>query len=307
MQPLRRYKSFISDNERWAGFEFRPDDIVISTPPKAGTTWMQALCAMLIFDSVELPARLSTLSPWFDMNLHAPDDMRAALAAQQHRRFIKTHTPLDGLPYDERVTYVCVGRDPRDVGMSTVHHMRNTKVETVVATRAGAVGLDDLTELGAPPPPDIAADAAAYFRLWMEEEDSRYMMSTLAGVLHHLDTFWERRDAPNVALFHYSDLSADLPGQLRRLAAALDIDVDDDRVAAYAAAGSFGEMKARADVLVPNAEEAIWHSNDAFFRSGTAGGWREVLSPDDLARYEERVGALLSPPVARWAHGGGSL
>ena len=41
-----------------------------------------------------------------------------ALAAQRHRRFIKSHTPLDELPFDAQVSYVCVGRDPRDVGIS---------------------------------------------------------------------------------------------------------------------------------------------------------------------------------------------
>lgn len=35
---------------------------------------------------------------------------------------IKTHTALDGLPWDDRVTYVCVGRDPRDVALSWDNH-----------------------------------------------------------------------------------------------------------------------------------------------------------------------------------------
>ena len=49
------------------------------------------------------------------MLTRALDDVVADLDAQTHRRFIKTHTPLDGLPHDPRVTYIGVGRDPRDV------------------------------------------------------------------------------------------------------------------------------------------------------------------------------------------------
>src|SRR5205823_8225322 len=118
MGELRRYRTIVMDSARWWGFEFRPGDIVISTPPKCGTTWTQMLCALLIFDSTDFYAPLSEISPWLDMQLYDPEQVARSLAEQRHRRFIKTHTPLDGLPYDERVTYVCVGRDPRDVFVS---------------------------------------------------------------------------------------------------------------------------------------------------------------------------------------------
>ena len=97
-----RYRSLIQDNARWDGFEFRPSDIVISTPPKCGTTWTQMLCALLIFDGPEFPAPLSQLSPWLDQTIRPLDEVCAAYDAQQHRRFIKTHTPLDGLPLHRR-------------------------------------------------------------------------------------------------------------------------------------------------------------------------------------------------------------
>src|SRR4051812_32156946 len=132
------------DSSRWWDFQFRAGDIVISTPPKCGTTWTQMLCALLIFDSHEFYAPLSQISPWFDMSLYSPAEMAATLAAQEHRRFIKTHTPLDGLPYDDGVTYVCVGRDPRDAHMSWAHHMANLDFDVFIKTREAAVGLDDL-------------------------------------------------------------------------------------------------------------------------------------------------------------------
>ena len=69
--------------------------------------------ALLVFQAPDLPAPLTTLSPWLDMAVRPVEQVHAHLEAQSHRRFIKTHTPFDGLPYDERVTYLCVGRDPR--------------------------------------------------------------------------------------------------------------------------------------------------------------------------------------------------
>lgn len=129
MTALRHYKNPVYDSARWAGFRFRDGDIVISTPPKCGTTWMQTLCAMLVLDSVTFDRRLEEISPWLDMQNKTLASVVASLEAQQHRRIIKTHTPIDGLPYDERVTYVCVGRDPRDVALSFEHHMANLDMD----------------------------------------------------------------------------------------------------------------------------------------------------------------------------------
>src|SRR5215475_10640173 len=93
---------------------------------KCGTTWTQMICALLILQEPELPLPSDTLSPWIDMVTRARTDVFADLEAQTHRRFIKTHTPLDGIPSDPVVTYICVGRDPRDVGLSMDRHIGNT-------------------------------------------------------------------------------------------------------------------------------------------------------------------------------------
>jgi len=61
-----RYQSPDEDSARWLGFPFRDGDIVISTRSKTGTTWAQMICALLIFQTPELPAPLAQLSPWLD-------------------------------------------------------------------------------------------------------------------------------------------------------------------------------------------------------------------------------------------------
>ena len=97
-----RYQSPDEDSARWLGFPFRDGDIVISTRSKTGTTWVQMICALLIFQTPELPAPLGQLSPWLDHLIAPREQVYARLAAQQHRRIIKTHTPLDGIPLDPR-------------------------------------------------------------------------------------------------------------------------------------------------------------------------------------------------------------
>jgi aryl sulfotransferase len=298
MTGLPRYRTVVSDSALWADFRFRTGDVVISTPPKCGTTWMQMLCALLIFDTADFGRPLTEISPWLDAVTYDTAAISALLESQEHRRFVKTHTPLDGLPFEPGVTYVCVGRDPRDVMLSFEHAMANIHP---VAIASG--GLDP--QVGGPP----SEDPLERFWSWADAEFTRESPSfgvTLANLVHHVRTFWDRRDDPQVALFHYADLKADLPGQLRRLATVLSIEVSRQRLEQLAAAASFERMRHRADELAPGVDANLWRSNKDFFRSGTNGQWQDLLDPGAIDRYTRRVGELAPPDLAQWLHTGRS-
>ena len=157
--PRVHYRTLISDSARWDGFVFRPGDIVISTPAKCGTTWMQMICALVVFQTATFDRSLDLISPWLDMLTRDVVDVIGTLDAQSHRRFIKSHTPFDGLPHDDEVTYITVGRDPRDVALSCDNHMANTVVVALFGARENAVGLDDIADLiAAGPPPRAVAE-----------------------------------------------------------------------------------------------------------------------------------------------------
>jgi aryl sulfotransferase len=304
-QTLRpRYRSIIADSGRWDGFAFRPGDVVISTPPKCGTTWTQMLCALLIFDGPAFPAPLGEVSPWLDMCNRPLAEVMAALNAQTHRRFIKTHTPLDGLPLHPDVTYLVVGRDPRDVAISYEHHAANLDFDRFLELRAAAVGNADLAEL--PPRRVPSEDPVERFRAFIVEE-TQISPPTLGSVLHHLDTGWQRRRDPNVALFHYADLTADLAGEMLRLARVLGIPCSAERARELVPEASLARMRERAVDDAPLASPGTrgsWKDPRAFFRSGGFGEWRARLSAADLTAYDARVAALAGPDLAAWAHGG---
>ncbi len=303
-----RYRTFMFDNTRWDDFEFRADDIVISSSPKCGTTWTQMLCALLIFQDSHFARPLTEISPWLDQQTGKLDTVLATLEAQQHRRFIKTHTPLDGLPIDDRVTYLCVGRDPRDVFVSMDHHWTNMDMDAVLHAREAAVGNSDAEELLAKTSmvnrPD---DALERFRAWIDNDlPPEQVASSLRAALHHVDTFWTQRDRDNVALFHYADLEADLVAEMERLAVVLEIEMSAERVRELAVAAGFDEMKGRAGELAPNVDIAIWRDMSDFFHQGQSGQWRALLADEDLAHYWTRVRELATPDLADWSHHGGS-
>jgi hypothetical protein len=121
-QRTHIYQNHALDSLRWDSVALRDDDIVVATSYKAGTTWMQGIVANLIFSGQELPAPLFEMSPWVDVRIIPIESVVTQLEQQAHRRFIKTHLPLDGLRYDRRLKYVYVGRDARDVFMSFWNH-----------------------------------------------------------------------------------------------------------------------------------------------------------------------------------------
>ena len=307
-QPTVRYQNFMSDSARWDGFEFRAGDIVISTPAKCGTTWTQMICALLIFQSQEFPAPLDAMSVWLDSFMYPRERLVADLAAQRHRRFIKTHTPLDGLPRADGVSYLCVGRDPRDAAISWDNHARNLNLEAILAMRAATVGSQPPGAAGGGPPPAAPAvpDPSAppsteldRFWAWADDPD---MSTGLAALLHHLTTFWRERHAPDVVLLHYDDLKQDLAGQMRQLAGRLGIEVPEERWPQLVRWATFETMRGNADVLTPEID--IWQDPVRFFHRGSSGQWRALLDHDDLVRYQARVRQLAESDVVEWVHRG---
>ena len=287
-----RYQSPDEDSARWLGFPFRDGDIVISTRSKTGTTWVQMICALLIFQTAELPAPLAQLSPWVDHLIAPREQVYAELAAQEHRRFIKTHTPLDGIPLDPRATYIVTARDPLDMAVSLYHQGAN-------------IDRERLRQLTGEPEPAEPRPVPRPLHDWLirwiaREDDPREYPDSLPGVMRHLADAWARRDEPNVLLVHYDDLSADLAGQMRWLAGQLGIAVAEETWSSLVRAASFEAMRGRADQFVPTA--GIFKDNAAFFRRGTSGAGREILTADELAAYDARVAQLAPPDLLAWLH-----
>lgn len=304
------------DDGRWRGFRFRAGDIVISTPRKSGTTWMQMICALLIFQTPDLPAPLWRLSPWLDAPEVRPEDVDAQLAAQRHRRFIKTHTPLAGIPSDDRVTYVVTARHPADAFVSMYHQDRRNGPPPPPGRSAAPGPARHPWPPGSPPPPhgppphrppprapEVSPDELHGALLeWIGgDDDSRRHPASLPATMRHLAGAWARRADPNVVLVRYDDLLSGLERQMRRLADRLGIAVAAATWPALVEAATFQRMRVRDDLLRPPPPE-VAADNALFFRRGTSGAAREILSADEMAWYHARVARLAPPEMIAWLH-----
>lgn len=303
MTPLpaltRTYQNHHLDSTRWQRYAPRDGDVVISTSIKAGTTWMQTIVAQLVFPDGELPGPLSEVSPWLDARIAPADPLFAAIDAQTHRRFFKSHLPLDGLPYYPNVRYIMVGRDPRDVFMSLWNHYSNyTPAAYQIANETpGRVG---------DPLPVCDGDIRGMWRQWISrggfawEQDGWPFWSHL----HHAQSWWDWRHLPNVLLVHFNDLLADLPGEMRRVAAHIGAEVPEPHWPRMVEAATFAAMRENADKIFPMANVLWTCGSQALVNKGTNGRWREVLTDEDLALYAPAMARALSPDCARWLEAG---
>jgi len=299
---VRRYQGYVVDSARWERFVFRDDDVVISTPAKCGTSWMQTIVGMMLLDRIDLGAPISTISPWLDMLIYTDEEIFRLLDEQRHRRFMKTHTPLDGVPWIPSVTYVTLTRHPLDAALSYRDHvtnMREGRLETL-RTAAGASeyrwqsAFDD-----EPEEPD------EYLRWFIDNhvEPTGSGPYGLADYCNQVRTYWEARADPNVHLFHYTDLWNDLDDEMRRVAAVLGVEVDERRWPAFVEAAGLDSMRSRAGVTAPNAHSEIWVSPERFFRVGGTRDWGSLLDDSDIAHFHERLRELAGD-AAEWAlHG----
>ena len=276
------YLGPITDTSRWENFQHRPDDIFVCTPPKCGTTWTQAICAMLVFGKVDHGTQPGVISPWIDAQFAPIDDYLQQVEAQTHRRYIKTHTPLDGIPYFPECTYLVVFRDPRDVFFSMLNHRDNmTDAELAFSTF--------------PSGPSAFADWLA-----REGEPGTWDLQALSAFVQFFKTYWQYRDLPNIHVFHYSDMKRDLKCAIAAMARALGVEVDDALLTEMSDAATFENMKRSAEQFAPESGTGLWKKEADFFANGSNAQWQGALSEDELAAFDARLAELLPPDEAHW-------
>jgi aryl sulfotransferase len=294
---LKQPRSRVFDAARWAGYRPRPDDIIIGTYSKCGTTWTQHIVGLLVFGNSE-PRGVFEMSPWPDFRLILPEGAVWPIAeAQTHRRFFKTHLPLDALPLYESVKYIHVARDGRDAAMSLHNHLANFN--------AAALEKIDQVSLGDPKFgdrfPRASKDAAEFFHKWVRDDVGEIEAVTFLPLEC---SYWAERKRPNVLLVHYNDLKKDLSAEMRRIASFLEIDISESVWPGLIEAAGLEAMRKNGDKIVDFAA-ALWDGGSSrFLYKGTNGRWQDIVAKADLAIYDDRVKAAFTPTLARWAESG---
>ena len=295
-ERTREYRNHHLDSTRWDRYVVRDDDVFITTAYKAGTTWTQRIMAALILGPGRLYASLNDLSPWIDARFMGPlEPILAKLEALEHRRFVKSHLAADGLRFFPEAKYIVVGRDTRDVFMSLYNHYAGYTDFAYALFNDGDRPGPEL-----PRCPDSPRDLWPRWIAegWFEWEPDGWPFWSHS---HHLATWWDVRDLPNVLFVHYADLKADTEAEMRRIAAFCDIAVAEDTWPELVASVGFDAMR---DEARESSMNVVFEGGaDRFYFKATNGRWRDVLTDDDLAPYE-RGAAKLDPDLRYWLEHG---
>ncbi len=282
------------DSTIWNEFQFRSDDIIIATYAKSGTTWMQQMIAQMLYGP-DPELEVAEMSPWLDLRVPPKAVKLPVVEAQTHRRFLKTHLPVDALVFSPKAKYLYIGRDGRDVVWSLHNHHVNANSSWYEALN------DTPGRVGAPilrPPSDIRQ----YWKEWLAHDGYPFW-----PFWDNVRTWWAIRDLPNVLFLHYANLKRDMPGQMRQIANFLDISIDETRWDTILEYCSFTWMKQHATKSVPLGG-AFWDAGaQVFIHKGVNGRWQQTLTENDVLAYEDRAVRELGAECARWLATGDGL
>ena len=279
-------QTWAMDSTYWNDFKFRDDDIIIATWAKSGTTWLQQIVAQLIFkgDTHGLP--IGEMSPWVDFRL-PPLEARDDLEEQTHRRFLKTHLPIEALVYSPKAKYIYIARDGRDCIWSLFnhHHALNDMFY-------GAI--NSIPDFGTPLGRPDTDDPRQYFLDWFNDKTLWW------SFWENIRGWWAVRDLPNLHFLHFQSMKEDLEGEMRRLADFLEIPIDESKWEQMVYHASFDYMKKNATLSTPLGGAIFEGGADSFVYKGTNNRWHDALSAEEVAAYEARAVKELGEECAHW-------
>ena len=226
----QRLSGFETEMGRLNGLSYQPksnEEVIISTSPKAGTTWLQQICHQLRAatngdDSMEFQ-EISEVVPWLEL----AHDLKQDLSAPQYGdeqglpRLFKTHAWQRDCPKGCKT--IVVLRDPMDVVVSFYKFFENWFFDE------GTITVDDFSR-----------------EFWLARGVPTSKMNN-ASYFVHLTSWYKFREDPHVLFVFFEDLSDDLLEQVQRIAKFMSTEKhdfsQDDIVGHATKRSSFAFMK----------------------------------------------------------------
>lgn len=304
--PKRVLRTNHFDTTKWEWIKLHKDDIVIATAYKSGTTWVQNIVKELLYIDQEAPAEFIACSTWFDFRLPPQETHKSILSAFKGRKLLKTHSPLDAIPFSRDIKYIYVGRDGRDCFMSLMNNFRNASDAFYNAINQDLEGIDS-------PFPRFVEEEhneVKLFDKWISEGWPAMEGETDGwpywSLFDNVASWWLAKNEPNVLFIHFNDLKRDLVACIQKIADFIEVDVPESVYPILAQKLSFEGLKASA---LANASGVIsppgffWNNGlEDFFFKGTNGRWRNLLSAEQVAKYEEIAASKLPHECNMWLH-----
>lgn len=245
-----------------AGFTPRPTDVLITTAPKAGTTWMQQILYQLRCGGDATFHNIFDVVPWleFPQPQHSHEAVLNGYEHMASPRIFKTHCTFEQTPGIGTVRVVLTSRDPRDCCVSYYHHMA-----ALTDSLRGDLGIAR------------DADFDAYFERWL----------SLGAWYRNVRSWWPHRKDSRVLWLRYEDIKRDLECGIETILRFLGWSLRPSQKVAVLELCSFEWMKQHSDKFapVPGHVHTPVQQRVSLIRRGAVGDYRSLLT----ARHEERI------------------
>jgi hypothetical protein len=236
-------------------YDGSPDDIFIVTYPKSGTTWLQMIVYQLATDGAMDFAHIDQVSPFLEISMiprrRKISDLRTT------PRVVKSHLSYGEIPKGPG-RYICGVRSGLDVAVSYYYHARNY----AAGPEQGSLG----------------------------EFFGRFMAGRVpyGSWFEHVAGWLRNRNRLNVLVVTYDELSADLEGQVKRIADFCGITIDPAAMPRILERCSFAFMREHDAKFSVNGPSAVKQAapETAFIRQGRVGGGRQELDAQAASDFQ---------------------
>ncbi|ELW66387.1 sulfotransferase 1A1 [Tupaia chinensis] len=259
--PLIKY--FAEALEPLESFRVRPDDLLISTYPKSGTTWVSQILDM-IYQGGDLEkcrrAPIFMRVPFLEFRCPGIPSGLEVLKDMAAPRLIKTHLPLALLPQtllDEKVKVVYVARNAKDVAVSYYHFYHMAKVHPEPGT------WDEFLE-------KFMAGEVSYGS-WYQ----------------HVQEWWELSHTHPVLYLFYEDMKENPKREIQKILEFVGRPLPEKTVDHIVQHTSFTEMKKNPMTNYTTIPTNIMdHAVSPFMRRGIAGDWKTTFTVAQNERFD---------------------
>nr|XP_056719795.1 sulfotransferase 1C2-like [Euleptes europaea] len=254
--------------ENWSllrAFAARPDDLLICTYPKAGTTWIQEIVDMLQQGGdPKKCARAPTQKRMPFIDLFLPKPMTSGLEDAEvmpSPRTIKTHLPVQLLPpsfWEQDCKVIYVARNAKDNSVSYFHFHRMNQI------MSDPGNWDQFLE-------DFLVGKVSYGS-WFD----------------HVRGWWEAKDRHPILYLFYEDMKEDPAREIQKVARFLGIELKEPVLKRIVQHTAFESMKANPMTNYSTLPSFFLDQDvSPFMRKGTVGDWKEHFTVAQSERLDE--------------------